>query len=199
MLSVSSTGSRKNKSKLTIESLPVIDIKQLCNKVCISDNIEGTLIWKIGAIEICSISYTIYEDKILLNYKHRLHNNHWKPVKREILFDYTRCNYGGKRTWFVCNGCGRRVGVLCYLAGEFLCRHCHNLCYASQREKKDERLIRKVRKIRQKLGASDNIFEPIWDKPRYMHQSTFDRLQKEANDAHNLSWEMVEKRFAKYT
>jgi len=45
----------------------------------------------------------------------------------------------------------------------------------------------KTRKIR-RLGASDDITEPIWFKPKNMQQKTFDRLRKEADHANNLSW-----------
>jgi hypothetical protein len=50
----------------------------------------------------------------------------------------TRCNFGGKRWWFICpqNLCNRNVGIL-YVKDKILaCRHCHNLSYASQNENK---------------------------------------------------------------
>jgi ribosomal protein L32E len=40
------------------------------------------------------------------------------------------------------------------------------------------RLIRKARKIRALVGASDDLQEPIWRKPKGMHQKTFDRLSQ---------------------
>ena len=42
-----------------------------------------------------------------------------------------------------------------------------------------DRLIRKARKIRKKVGASDDLQEPIWRKPKGMHQKTFDRYANE--------------------
>lgn len=60
----------------------------------------------------------------------------------KISLTTTRCNFGGKRYWFICplsvNGiyCGRRVGTL-YLApgGKYFgCRRCHNLSYESRNE-----------------------------------------------------------------
>ena len=45
-------------------------------------------------------------------------------------------DFGGVRYWFVCPGCGRRMGTL-YLAGSsttFLCRQCSNLTYESRNE-----------------------------------------------------------------
>lgn len=54
----------------------------------------------------------------------------------------TRCNYGGKRYWFICplsiNGrsCNRRVANLYMPPGSkyFGCRLCHNLTYQCQKE-----------------------------------------------------------------
>ena len=42
-----------------------------------------------------------------------------------------------------------------------------------------DRLIRKARKIRKKVGASDDLQEPIWRKPKGMHKKTFDRYAYE--------------------
>ena len=41
-----------------------------------------------------------------------------------------------------------------------------------------DRLIRKARKIRVLVGASDDLQEPIWRKPKGMHRKTFDRLSR---------------------
>ena len=42
--------------------------------------------------------------------------------------------YGGFLRWFMCPGCGRRVGKLYLPVGRcaFLCRHCYNLGYQAQ-------------------------------------------------------------------
>ena len=57
-----------------------------------------------------------------------------EQMTQEISFDWTLCNYGGKRPWFICGNCGRRVAVL-YGAGKyFACRHCYDLTYRSCQE-----------------------------------------------------------------
>jgi hypothetical protein len=48
--------------------------------------------------------------------------------------------------------------------------------------------MRKARKIRARLGASNDLIEPILFKPKNMHQKTFDRLCREAEHADALSW-----------
>ena len=96
----------------------------------------------------------------------------------QILFlDKTRCNYGGHRYWFKCPQCNERSGVLYNKNSKFLCRRCHKLPYSCQREHKVDRLVRKMRKIRKRLGAPSNLSEPIFLKPKGMHWKTFEYLR----------------------
>ena len=95
------------------------------------------------------------------------------------------CNFGGERTWFICPGagCGRRVAVL-YGAGRyFLCRHCYELLYESQRENAMYRAIHKAQSIRKRLGGSANMMKPFPEKPKGMHWSTYGRLWWEHHEA----------------
>jgi hypothetical protein len=50
-----------------------------------------------------------------------------------VRLEWTPCNYGGQRPWFLSpvRGCSRRVAVL-YGGGIFACRRCHGLNYQSQ-------------------------------------------------------------------
>jgi len=81
------------------------------------------------------------------------------------------------------------VAVLYGLGPRFLCRHCYRLPYGSQNETFIDRMMRKARRIRQRLQASTDLTEPVWRKPKGMHRKTFDRLVREeesANQAFNL-------------
>jgi hypothetical protein len=57
-----------------------------------------------------------------------------EQVSQEIFLDWTTCNYGGFRPWFVCMACGRRVAKIYLGAKKFACRHCHDLTYMSCQE-----------------------------------------------------------------
>jgi hypothetical protein len=55
--------------------------------------------------------------------------------------------------------------------------------------------MRKARKIRERLGASNNLMVPILFKPKNMHKKTFERLRKEEKTANDLSWVIAGQRF----
>jgi hypothetical protein len=91
----------------------------------------------------------------------------------------------GERPWFICPGaeCGRRVAVLYGPGRYFLCRHCYDLVYQSQRENKIYRSLHRAQNIRKRLGGSANMMEPFPEKPKGMHWQTYERLWWEHHDA----------------
>jgi hypothetical protein len=119
----------------------------------------------------------------------------WGPEGRNedisyaVPLTWSPCNFGGFRPWFVCPGvvkgvsCGRRVAML-YLKGRyFLCRHCHDLTYASRQETGRIAALHKCRRIRRRLGGSTNLTEPFPEKPKGMHHKTYWRLLLEYEKA----------------
>jgi hypothetical protein len=99
----------------------------------------------------------------LLSYRHRRGlGGEWEDVEEPISLKWTPCNFGGERPWFICPGarCGRRVAILYGPGKYFLCRHCYDLRYESQREDKPHRALRRAQKIRQRLEGSANVMEP---------------------------------------
>ena len=88
----------------------------------------------------------------------------------------TRCNYGGDRPWFVCCVCGRRAGKLYILIhdGMVSCRRCARLGYPSENELYRDRLRRKARKLRARLGWRE--WKDVPEKPLWMHWTTYSDL-----------------------
>ncbi len=167
--------------KRVTEGHPAVDIRWLNQKGCLRPGTAGDLTWSttrgIDATKRTgSISYRMEDDRMILAYRFRVNGGAWQTVNQVIEFDRTPCNYGGHRTWFLCPRCSKRVAILHCVEKLFLCRHCYDLCYSSQLETETDRLMRKQRKIRKRLGASHNLLVPIWLKPKGMHQTTFDRL-----------------------
>jgi len=173
-------------SKTTTESQYKIDIRWMKKQRYLHPGAAGILSWTCRGEVSGLIGFRVETDRLVLNSRHRQIGGEWENIEDEIFFTRTPCNYGGNRQWFLCPGCNRRVAVV-YGGKYYRCRHCHHLTYSSQQESKSDRLMRKARKIRARLGASNNLTEPILFKPKNMHQKTFDRLRREADDASNLS------------
>lgn len=182
-------------TKSTTGSQHRVDIRWLKKQGYLRPGAFGSLSWSRGDEQTGSIGFRMEHDRMILNYRHRPHGGEWEDVEQTISFDRTSCNYGGLRTWFQCPRCWKRVALLYGTGKYFFCRHCYNLTYGSQQESMPDRLMRKARKIRARLGASDNLTEPILFKPKNMHQKTFDRLRREADHANNLSWIIMGQRF----
>ncbi len=127
-----------------------------------------------------SIEVIVQDDHVILNYKYRRRNQEWQKKNCPVYLDWTSCNYGGKRPWFLCpvRGCGRRVAKL-YSNGVFACRQCHQVAYPSQRENDMDRANRRADKIRARLDWEPGILNGNGLKPKGMHWSTFERLQNE--------------------
>jgi hypothetical protein len=99
-------------------------------------------------------------------------------AQRMIRINRTPCNYGGSRPWLLCPSCGRRCAVVYFGApgGRYACRRCSRVAYLSQCEDETGRLWRKQRKIECKLAGGASEWNG-WQKPKGMHQQTFDRLR----------------------
>ena len=63
----------------------------------------------------------------------------------------------------------------------FLCRRCHRLAYQSQGEDRADRLYRKAWRIRERLGGSGGLYDPLPARPTGMHAQTYLRLTEEYN------------------
>jgi len=165
-------------NKILVESCLSIDVHYLNQEGCLTPGTGSYLKWKNGS----NIVIEPTPETIELAYTISHNGQQGERVHIEVPLSWTSCNYGGKRPWFICpgKGCGRRVAKL-YLAGKyFLCRHCHDLAYLSQRQGKEFRLIDKAQKIYRRLGAKCRNDLDFKSKPKGMHQKTYDRLRDEA-------------------
>lgn len=185
--------------KTTTEEVHRVDIRYMRNQGLLHwPGYTGSLSWSRRGEQTGSIRFRVEQDRLVLMYRYRSHGEEWQDVEEHVWFDRTPCNYGGERLWFLCPHCGKRVAVL-YGAGiRFLCRHCYALPFGSQNETYIDRMMRKARKIRRRLGASESLVEPIWQKPKGMHRRTFERLlraEREANWASTLAMHEQLQRF----
>lgn len=111
-----------------------------------------------------------------------------------IPFDYTEPHFGGVRPWFRCPRCrDRRRKVYLPPARErFACRECYELGYQSSRSSGNE-LKRAEQRYRKAFARADKDsrhrhpegMDPILpEKPKGMHEETFEDLMQDVDDAH---------------
>ncbi len=125
-------------------------------------------------------------EQVILLYRYRRGpGGEWEDVREPVELDWTPCNFGGERPWFICPGagCGWRVAVLYGPGRYFLCRHCYGLAYQSQRDTKMYRALHRAQDIRKRLGGSANMMEPFPEKPKGMRWKTYERLFWEHHEA----------------
>jgi hypothetical protein len=170
----------RSDSKTLVEHCLCIDVLRLNREGYLKLGLRYTWQWQKGT----NIVIETKPDGIDLLYGISRNGQPREDIHIEVPLSWSSCNYGKKRPWFICpsKGCGRRVAKL-YLEGKyFLCRNCHDLAYASQRERKEFRLLNKANKIYQRLGIKDRDDIYIKSKPKGMHQATYDLLCDKALD-----------------
>lgn len=91
----------------------------------------------------------------------------------------TSPHFGGKRYWFLCPKCGKKVAFL-YGGKYFWCRDCHNLSYPTQQMGFMSRMLERSRKYENRV--TDNGL-----KKRWLHWSTFEKYMDKSEQYERLS------------
>jgi hypothetical protein len=176
--------------KTTTSECHSMDVRYLHREGLLTPGRWFSLRWSRADRETGSIGIVVEgtepPKRVILNYRHRNGAGHeWEDVQEPVSLVWTACNFGGWRPWFICPGaaCGRRVAVLYGPGKYFLCRHCYDLFYESQRENEMHRALRRAQVIRERLGGSANMMKPFPEKPKGMHWSTYERLWWEHDEA----------------
>ena len=111
----------------TVEECLTLDVNKLVKGHLWGESF-GEVVWRRGEMEIRSIAYTLKarESQLVLH----------APLDQDIPLVTTQLHGGGRRWWFSCPNCRRRVGRLYLPTGKhyFLCRHCEGLTYESCEE-----------------------------------------------------------------
>jgi hypothetical protein len=167
-------------SKTLAEHCLSIDVRQLNRKGCLEPGQRYGWKWQNGA----NITIETKPGGIELFYNISRNVQPREDVHIEVPLSWSSCNYGRERPWFICpgKGCGRRVAKLYLGSKYFLCRHCHDLVYSSQRQAKAFRLLDKAQKICRRLGANNCDDLHTTQKPKGMHWRTYEKLVDEAQE-----------------
>lgn len=141
------------RSTLVEESL-ALDALELARSGLLRPGARGDYVWTVGGTERASVSVAVEGSKVWLNYRPGPGES---PSSYAVELTGSPTSFGGRRVWFFCPGCDRRVRIL-YLppfGPQFLCRSCHGLTYQSQRERPSQfgRQLRELEKMKKKLEA----------------------------------------------
>ncbi len=174
--------------KRKTSSLYPLDIRICQRRNWLTPGRRCNLTWSNNGEVTGSIGmHVLSADTAELHYRVREQRGSWKEEWQDVLqvvsITWTTCNFGGQRPWWQCPGCARRVAIL-YGSRRYLCRHCHNLTYRSQCEGWGDRAARKALKMRDRLGADDDLSWPVMTKPKGMHWKTYERLCRKEAQAH---------------
>jgi hypothetical protein len=120
------------------------------------------------------------EDAVTLRYRVADHFGEGWDYAYPVRIEWTPCNYGGKRAWWICPNCGRRVAVL-WGGRKFACRYCHRLAYQSTRTAPGSECYSRANKVRARLGWNGGVASPTGNKPKGMHWTTYLRLLQQLN------------------
>jgi hypothetical protein len=134
-----------------------------------------------------------WNDWVRLKYEMR---DYWtgEPVKIDdkVYLAPSRPHFGGLRWWFLCPHLNTRVRTL-YLprnGHHFWSRRAYELAYASQRETKFDRALRRARKLRLRLGG-DPADDDYPDKPPRMRWAMYNRLMDKLVAADDVADEQL--------
>jgi hypothetical protein len=171
--------------KTTVEECRSLDIRRFQREGLLKPGRMFSWSWSRDGRKVASIGCLVEEghddpQRLVLLFRHRDGPNaEWEDVREPVELEWTPCHFGGERPWFICPGvvngvsCGRRVAMLHAAGKYFLCRHCYDLSYQSQREDKMHRALHRAQDIRRRLGGSASMMEPFPEKPKGMHYDTY--------------------------
>jgi hypothetical protein len=185
------------RTRNTVESNRSLDISRLNRAGCLQSGYRGGWEWRHDGERVASIQLRQDSNEVVLSYRVGQHGGEWRDVEQPTQIVWMPCRFGGSRPYFVCPGvvngiaCGRRVAKLRGAGTYFLCRHCYRLAYASQREDRYDRALRRANKIRMRLGGEPGMASAFPGRPKGMHHQTYEHLQSAVLNAEVLAQERL--------
>jgi len=154
---------RNNRRKrLTVEKLAVdcLDVRELQRAAIFKDH------WV--ALSMVSLRWPGIEKMRAYRYLIQLKFRN-QVVPQQIRVSWTGCLH--------CTFCEQRVARLFKGMGAYYCRHCiGNPLYESQRRSKKARAYLQAYRLRQRLGGSHPVLDPVPERPYGMKRKTYSRL-----------------------
>ena len=156
-----------------------MDVRYMQRQGFLREHAIGSLHWSSRGERVGTIGFRTEGDRLWLSYKHRKPGGEWETLDYPVNLEWTRCNFGGSRPWFLCPamGCGRRTATL-YGGRVYACRQCYHLAYLSQRQSRSDRAADRAERLLEKLGWADiaTVLDPVPPRCKGMHERTYRRL-----------------------
>ena len=178
-------------AKVKTNKLFRIDIKDLRRASSLEPGASGQVWRSVQGVPNSFVLYEFKKDRVLFKYEHRPPEKEAQLVIETIWLDHTVPYFGGKRIWFSCPQCCKRVAVLFRPDRRFRCRKCHKLSYPTQSWDEFNCSGQKAQKIRKRLGGSGALGEDFPSRPKGMHFVTYCRLLQRSVDADRRFWKLA--------
>ena len=118
-----------------------------------------------------------------------------KPHQIALMLDNRSAS---NKLYITCPYCQKQRQSLYAIKNAYSCRQCIGLHYASQSERPQDRLMRRIRKLRKELWGYDwpdvnNMFEQViyWPKPKGMRWKTFEQKRNKIIELESKYWPMA--------
>ena len=157
--------------RATVESLPRIPVACLARGTS-----EYFFTWTRGEATQHAIVRVTHDEAMVC----------WGENVQSAHITWTACNFGGQRAWFECPSCHQRVTHLYLTSWRLGCRTCCDLTYASRREGRADRQMRRARTLRGRVGGSADLVGQFPPKPPRMHWRTYERVRAAELRATNI-------------
>jgi hypothetical protein len=167
----------RHKEKDTVEHYRGLDVRALHRAGVLIAGWSGNWTWSRNGERLAEISIKVESQTCLRLSYQATSNGRTEAKDYEVQITWADCHLGGKRPWFACPSCGRRVAIL--LGGAvFACRQCRRLNYASQQVSQRDRAFERSWKLRHNLGVELGMYDfpaEYLSRPKGMHWQTFNR------------------------
>lgn len=141
-----SVGGQTVAMKALVSQFHALDITQLNRGGWLLPSTTYDWVWRTGkGAHIVTVTIAVGDSAVELSFPIESIR-----VRQRVSLAYSAGPHGGKRPWFACPQCQRRVGVLYHSPSRpFFCRRCYGLAYPSQYQTRDRSYGRQHRMISQ--------------------------------------------------
>ena len=169
----------------TNDSMP-LDIRKLARAGVLMPGLSFSWQWLVNNRQVAGISIRVDLHRYSMVLAYRVKST-GELVEQRVHTQTSACHLGGERRWFTCPRCNKRVAVL-YAPGKyFACRNCYGLGYTTQKEGAGDRAASRAEKLRKRLGWEAGILNGNGGRPKGMHLTTYEQLERRHDELVQVS------------